>query len=179
MAFGVGSTVADVGYAAGIECTTLNDYCRHTLAVARRFRCTSCEAVALTSLVLVDDCHDFGGRVAAAQQAVALADDIRETAHVMLDLGVLVGVIAETGDLRRAALLAGGIETMRIQTGYAHCLPGRRHCLDTGMIAARSGLDDGEFDQWWTRGRQLELQGARRRRPHVVPTPPEAARPGT
>jgi hypothetical protein len=155
MAFGVASTVADVGYAAGVDHETLSELCRHALAVAHRFRCASCEAVALTSLVLVDRCHPLGGRIAAAQHAVALADDIRETAHVMVDLGVLVGVIAEAGDVEHAAFLAGGIETMRRQTGYDHCLPGRRQCLDAGVTAARSGLGDEDFDRWWTVGRQL------------------------
>jgi hypothetical protein len=64
-------------------------------------------------------------------------------------------VIAEAGDVERAAFLAGGIETMRIQTGYAHCLPGRRRSLEAGVAAARSELGVNEFARWWTLGRQL------------------------
>ncbi len=156
LSYGFGTTGADAGAAAGLDTEPLRVYCRDALGFAIRFPCVSCEAVALASLVLVDGCEDLGGRVAAARRAVTLAHGIRETFHVMIDLGVLVGALAAAGDVERAAYLAGGIHALRERTRYDHCLPGRRCSLETGIDVARAALGAGEFDRLFAEGRQLE-----------------------
>jgi hypothetical protein len=103
MSFGIGATAVDVGATAGLDTGQLRAYCRNALAFARRFLCASCESLALASLVLVDDCDDLGGRIAAALRAVSLSNDIRRSA---------VGAHADIGDVQSAALLASGMDAL-------------------------------------------------------------------
>lgn len=121
--------------------------------------CSSCTAQSLVSLLLVDDCDDLGGPLAAARRSLQLTAGIHETMGVIRALDMLVGALAAESHESTAVRVAAASATLRHRTGYAEHEPGRRAFRQTGLDRARLSMSPDEFTTSWTAGSRLSYPG--------------------
>jgi hypothetical protein len=125
---------------------------------AKAADCASCEALAMTSLALLQESP--AQRLATARVGLRLAYDIGETWAVLRALEVAVGALADSGALDDAALLSGALHALRDATGIVPNLPGRAAAHLHGEALARAGLDPDAFAGLVNDGRRLDYASA-------------------
>jgi DNA-binding NarL/FixJ family response regulator len=80
---------------------------------------------------------------------------LQETGNPLyMHLELLAAAVSMRGDHRRAALLFGAAEALREAVG-AFVLPLYRAEYDSGVVAARAGLDEAILSAAWSEGRAM------------------------
>jgi non-specific serine/threonine protein kinase len=113
------------------------------------------QAISLNNLGLVALCQgDYAQAAKFSSESLRLSEELLDHQVIPWSLDALAGVCGQRGYIGRAARLWGAAEALREASGFSQP-PDDKRVLEPFLEAARSRLDEADFQAAWEEGRAM------------------------
>ena len=118
------------------------------------------QAISLNNLGLVALCQgDYARAAKFSSESLRLSEELLDHQVIPWSLDALAGVCGQRGYIGRAARLWGAAEALREASGFSQP-PDDKRVLEPFLEAARSRLDEADFQAAWEEGRAMTEEQA-------------------